>query len=78
MRAVREFVWPCLWESMKAFTSNIYFFIHVKSCSLGNPTETHLVFMSNQRKNTPAVPSTAASKTGKRARKARKLPTGVE
>lgn len=51
---------------MKAFTSNIYFFIHVKSCSLGNPTETHLVFRSNQRKNAHAVPSTAASAIGNR------------
>lgn len=51
---------------MKAFTSNIYFFIHVKSCSLGNPTKTHLVFMSNQRKNAHSVPSTAASAIGNR------------
>lgn len=40
-----------------------YLFIHVKFCSLGNPIETHLVFMSSPRENTHAVPGSSASTT---------------
>lgn len=62
MYPVREYERPLyLWESMKAFASNIYSFIHVKFCSLGNPTETHLVFMSSPRENTHTVPGSSAS-----------------
>lgn len=63
MHAVRNLYGLCLRESMKAFTSKIYLFIHVKLCSLRNPTETHLVFMSNPRKNAHTVPGTSASTT---------------
>lgn len=37
---------------MKVPESTMCLFIHVKFCSLGNPTETHLVFLSNPKENT--------------------------